>query len=161
MGAIDKLTVAVMLDGTYEGEGDARTFVPRPADEVAGYAELIKRAVGFNEERGDEIEVASVPFQAAPELEPFEEPGMLAQLGAWSDVLWRAGGLLAVLVVALTVVRPFLLAMVNRAPVAAKPAPNRIALPDATTPGTAAIDVARSDPDHTAQIIRQWLATGS
>ena len=29
MGAIRKLTVAVMVDGTYEGEGEARTFVPR------------------------------------------------------------------------------------------------------------------------------------
>jgi flagellar M-ring protein FliF len=159
MGAIRKLTVAVMLDGTYEGEGEQRTFVPRPAEEITRYTELIKRAVGFNEERGDEIEVASVPLQSGPAVEPPAEPGLLARLGDWSEVLWRAGGLVAVLVVALAVVRPFLLAMASRAPVAAPVTPERVALAHEPSPALAALDVARGDPDHTAQVIRQWLAT--
>jgi flagellar M-ring protein FliF len=159
MGAIRKLTVAVMVDGTYEGEGEGRTFVPRPDEEVGRYAELIKRAVGFNQERGDEIEVASVPFQAGPALAEPEAPGLLAQLGDWSDVLWRAGGLVAVLLVVLTVVRPFLLTMASRAPVAPRVAASeRVALPETPRPALVALEAARSDPDHAAQVIRQWLA---
>lgn len=161
MGAIKKLTVAVMLDGQYDGEGEDRTFVPRSAEEVGSYTDLIKRAVGFNEERGDEIEVASVPFQEAPALVPPEAPGVMAMVGEWSDVLWRASGLLVVLVIALAVVRPFLLAMAGRAPVGGRGQGDRLALPEGPTPGILALDVARNDPEHTAEVIRQWLATST
>jgi flagellar M-ring protein FliF len=161
MGGIEKLSVAVMLDGTYQGEGEARVFVPRPAEEIERYTDLIKRAVGFNESRGDEISVASVPFQAPASVEVPEAPGMLARLGQWSEMLWRLGGLLAVLVVALVVVRPFLLAMASRAPVAAPGrGPARLALPEGpAVPALGALDAARNNPEQTAQVIRQWLAT--
>ena len=93
MGAVKKLSVAVLVDGTWTGEGEARTFVPRPQEEIDRYRELIKRAVGFNEERGDQIEVASAPFQDPPAVEAPEAPGMLARVGAFSEVLWRGAGL--------------------------------------------------------------------
>lgn len=160
MGGIRKLSVAVLIDGTYQGEGSARVFVPRPTEEIDRYRELIKRAVGFNEERGDQIEVASAPFQAPPPAEAPEAPALLARFGAWSEVLWRAAGLLTALVVALAVVRPFLLAMANRAPVApplvASTAPR--ALPGESAAAAGLLDVARRNPEQTAQVIKQWVA---
>jgi flagellar M-ring protein FliF len=159
-GGIRKLSVAVMIDGTYRGEGAARTFVPRPSEEVDRYRELIKRAVGFNEERGDQIEVASAPFQTPPVPEALEAPTIMTRLGAWSEVLWRAGGLLAIVVIALLVVRPFLLAMASRAPVGV--AAGRVAGQRALTAGapleaTTLIELARRNPEQTAHVIRQWV----
>ena len=167
MGAVQKLSVAVLLDGTWTGEGEARTFVPRPQEEIDRYRELIKRAVGFNEERGDQIQVESAPFREAPALEAPEAPGILAQIGGFSEVLWRVAGLLVVLIVLMTVIRPFLLAMANRAPLAAPmpyiPPPTA----RATVGGAGGADLpvpsgmlqmASQNPEHTAEVIRQWLS---
>jgi flagellar M-ring protein FliF len=167
MGAIKKLSVAVLVDGTWTGEGEARTFVPRPQEEVDRYKELIKRAVGFNEERGDQIEVASAPFQEAAAIEAPEAPGILTRVGEFSDVLWRAAGIAIVLLVLMTIVRPFLLTMASRAPVVA-PAPY-IPPPSARATVAGAADaglpvpagmlqMASQNPEHTAEVIRQWLA---
>ncbi len=160
-GGIRKLSVAVMIDGTYQGEGAARTFVPRPSEEIDRYKELIKRAVGFNEERGDQIEVASAPFQTPPAPEAPEAPSIVTRLGAWSEVLWRAAGLLAIVVIALLVVRPFLLAMASRAPVAVRVAGGaaRRALPQGGgAEATSFLELARRNPEQAAQVIRQWVA---
>jgi flagellar M-ring protein FliF len=166
MGTVKKLSVAVLVDGTWTGEGEARTFVPRPQEEIDRYRELIKRAVGFNEERGDQIQVESAPFQAAAAVEAPEAPGMLAKVGAFSDVLWRAAGLVVVLVALLTVVRPFLLAMASRAPIVESVPATYIPPPTArATVGGAELPVpsgmlqmASQNPEHTAEVIRQWLS---
>ena len=168
MGAVRKLSVAVLVDGTWTGEGDAKTFVPRPQEEIDRYRELIKRAVGFNEERGDQIEVASAPFQNAAAVEAPEAPGALARVAGYSDVLWRAAGLVVVLIVVMTVVRPFLLTMASRAPLAAPepylpPPTARVSVASAATGTELAVPsgmlhMASQNPEHTAEVIRQWLA---
>ncbi len=163
VGGIRKLSVAVMIDGTWQGEGTARTFVPRPSEEIDRYREIIKRAVGFNEERGDEIEVVSAPFQApaAAEAAP-AAPGILERVATWSDALWRGAGLLVVLIVALAVVRPFLLAVASRAtvvaarPVAVGSAP--AALSDGGRESNGLIEAVRRNPEQTAQVIKVWLS---
>src|SRR5690606_21185649 len=63
MGTIRKLSVAVLIDGAAKGGEGAKEFVPRPAEELERYKELVKKAVGFSEERGDQIEVVSAPFE--------------------------------------------------------------------------------------------------
>jgi flagellar M-ring protein FliF len=168
MGAVKKLSVAVLVDGTWTGEGEARTFVPRPQEEIDRYRELIKRAVGFNEERGDAIEVASAPFQEPAAVEAPEAPGILAKVGEFSEVLWRVAGLAVVMIVLMTVIRPFLLAMANRAPVVAPapyiPPPTARATVGATGGGSdlpvpaGMLQMASQNPEHTAEVIRQWLA---
>ena len=143
--------------------------MPRPQEEIDRYRELIKRAVGFNEERGDQIEVASAPFQEPAAVEAPEAPGMLARVGdVLRGALARRSASLVVLVVLLTVVRPFLLAMASRAPVAA-PAPYMPPPTARATVGAAAaapicrspagmLQMASQNPEHTAEVIRQWVA---
>ncbi len=162
VGAIRKLSVAVMIDGTYQGEGASRVFVPRPSEEIDRYRELVKRAVGFNEERGDEIEVVSAPFQSAPPSDTaIDAPGVLERLARWSDALWRGAGLLVTLIVALAVVRPFLLAIASRATAVRTPTAvsgAQVAIGDATRQPAGLIDVVRRNPEQTAQVIKVWLA---
>jgi flagellar M-ring protein FliF len=69
-GEIKKLSVAVLVDGTYQvwAKGE-RQYVPRSAEELAKYREIVKSAVGFNESRGDRVDVADAHFDTpdAPE----------------------------------------------------------------------------------------------
>jgi flagellar M-ring protein FliF len=150
--------VAVLIDGV-KGQGTGKDFVPRPPDEIERYKELVKRVVGFSDERGDLIEVVSAPFEnGAPEAP--EAPGMLARLSDWSDVLWRAVGVVLFLIVSLLVVRPFLLAMVSRSPAPKREliaAVEQAALPQPSDFGRDVGEIARSNPQQTAMVIRQWV----
>jgi flagellar M-ring protein FliF len=73
-GAIKQLSVAVLVDGTYQtGENDAaKTYTPRTAEELAKYQEIVKSAVGYNEVRGDRVEVANMPFEPSEDREAVE-----------------------------------------------------------------------------------------
>ena len=67
VGTIDRLSVAVTVDGTYalpEGaaEGDAPVYSPRSQDELDQLSSLVKNAVGFDTQRNDAIEVFNMPF---------------------------------------------------------------------------------------------------
>lgn len=75
-GTLSKLSVAVMIDGTYQevGEGDEKKteYTPRTDEQMETYTAIVKKAVGFNEKRGDQIEVANVQF--ITEDRTLEEP---------------------------------------------------------------------------------------
>lgn len=177
IGALKKLSVAVLVDGISnagaEGAEGETTFVPRPQEELERYRELVKRAVGFDDDRGDEIEVISAPFHVAEPV-TLEGPGVMAEIGRYSDEIWRGFGLSVVLMVALLVVRPFLLAMVGRAPVA-PPEPVNVQQLDGQAPGAlpggdanlalpgpsawrqGITDMARENPEQAAMVIKQWV----
>ena len=70
-GEVKKLSVAVMLDGTYKTDDKGvKTYQPRSKEEVDRITALIKSAIGFDANRGDTIEVANMQFadiETAPE----------------------------------------------------------------------------------------------
>jgi flagellar M-ring protein FliF len=121
-GNLKRLTVAVVVDGPYKDETPAggqptRSFTPRSAEEMRQITDLVRRAVGYNEQRGDEVTVANVPFALAA------EPGMITAKG-WQDYLKEYGkpllNLLVALLFILMVVRPVLKILSTRfAPAAA------------------------------------------
>ncbi|MBZ0271684.1 flagellar M-ring protein FliF [bacterium] len=84
VGEIKRLSVAVMVDGTYaavEEDGKTtKTYVKRTPEEMATITELVKKAIGFNETRGDQLEVANVAFQSEFEEPNFDEGGVTADL---------------------------------------------------------------------------------
>ncbi|NPA52182.1 MAG: flagellar M-ring protein FliF [Aquificae bacterium] len=74
---IKRISVGVLIDGKYIEEKDEKgnpikKFVPRSQEEIKLYEELVKSAIGFNPERGDQVKVASIPFEAPPPIK-FEE----------------------------------------------------------------------------------------
>ena len=173
LGAVKKLSVAVLIDGLpnpseagADDEGNAPAFVPRPQEELDRYREVVKRAVGFDEDRGDEIEVVSPPFHVPQPIE-LEGPGILTQVGRYSDEIWRGLGLTVVLLVGLMVVRPFLLTMAGRAPVLQPPEPamgelehqgeQGLALPGPNSWRQGLTELARDNPEQTAMVIKQWV----
>ena len=61
-GNIQKLSVAVLVDGKYEKD----KYIARTTAEMDIIKGMVKRAVGFDSDRGDEIEIANVPFKVQP-----------------------------------------------------------------------------------------------
>ncbi|MDR3554742.1 MAG: flagellar basal-body MS-ring/collar protein FliF [Syntrophobacteraceae bacterium] len=66
-GGISKLTVAVMVDGTYKTEKGADgqpndIYVARSPEEIKSIKQLVQDAVGYSESRGDQVTVSSIPF---------------------------------------------------------------------------------------------------
>jgi len=76
-GSIKRLSAAVVVDGTYEGEGASRQYKPRSSEEMKKIEELVKAAVGFDAARGDEVSVANVPFSVSEYEEGTSSGGAL------------------------------------------------------------------------------------
>ena len=60
---IDRISLAVMVDGTDTVGADGKhAWQPRPAEELDRITALVKSAIGFDEKRGDHVEVVSMRF---------------------------------------------------------------------------------------------------
>jgi flagellar M-ring protein FliF len=110
-GAIKQLSVAVIVDGTYAtGAGPdgkvARNYVARTPDEMLKLETIVKNAMGFSDDRGDEVSVVNIPFETGP-LMP--EPGF--NIGEWMPLIRYAIGLGLVLFLFFFVVRPIMKAL--------------------------------------------------
>lgn len=62
IGKIKRLSVAVLVDGTYKIKNGKKVYVPRSAEEMAALKNIVKAAMGYSEDRGDELSVVNVPF---------------------------------------------------------------------------------------------------
>lgn len=71
-GTVNRLSIAVLVDGTYgPGDNGDETYQPRSEAELQQLATLVKSAVGYDESRGDTVEVINLKF--AREASPFED----------------------------------------------------------------------------------------
>ncbi len=60
MGEIKKLSVSVLIDGSLRG--DPAVYTARTPEEMGQFLELVKTAVGYDEARGDQINVKNAQF---------------------------------------------------------------------------------------------------
>ena len=77
-GKIGRLSVAAVIDGNYELEKleDGTTqkkYIPRSEQEIKTFEEIVKKAMGYNEDREDQISVSSIPFAGSTPIEPSAE----------------------------------------------------------------------------------------
>jgi len=61
-GSIKRLSVAVLVDGSYNGEGAKQAYTPRTAKELEQFTRLVQSAVGYNAQRGDTVVVENIRF---------------------------------------------------------------------------------------------------
>jgi flagellar M-ring protein FliF len=137
-GTVKRISAAVLVDGTYKPDANGNpVYAPRSQQELDQIGTLVKSAIGFDEKRGDVVQVVNMQF-TAPDVgtPPFE------LLGFDKQDLMRIAELLVLAVIAvlvlLLVVRPLLNRMLALPGIAAPgmvlAGPNGAALP----PGAAA-----------------------
>lgn len=111
-GLIRRLSVAVLVDGAYEKAGDARNYKPRDDKEMERLATLVRSAIGFNQQRGDVVEVVNLPFVEAAEA---EGPGLDLFFGFTKQDLMRMAEVLVLSIVALLVILLVVRPLISRA----------------------------------------------
>ncbi|MBU2959705.1 flagellar M-ring protein FliF [Citreicella sp. C3M06] len=109
-GAVKRLTVAVLVNGSIAIADDGtQTFVPLPDTELAALNDLVASAVGFDEARGDQITIRSMPFERPEGLGTGPiEPSWFAMTLDPMTLIKIAVLALVALVLGLFVVRPIL-----------------------------------------------------
>ena len=124
-GAIERVTVAVLVDGVRDAATEgAAEWAPRPDAELETLRDLVQSAVGFREDRGDLVTVRSMQFElpgdaeVAPGLSlPWFSGGQVAQMVTAALLALVALGILAF------VVRPLLARALSPVPPAKGIAP--------------------------------------
>lgn len=110
-GRVQRLSVAVLVDGTYgPNENGDVVYTPRTQETLDRIAVLVRSAVGFDETRGDLVEVVNLQFAAPPQSDLGEDTSGLFEFTK-EDILRFAelGVLLLIsLLLLLFVVRPLL-----------------------------------------------------
>ncbi|HEY3948822.1 flagellar basal-body MS-ring/collar protein FliF [Phenylobacterium sp.] len=113
-GAVKKISVAVAVDGVY-GAADKKTgkpgaYAPRSAAEMAQIQNLVQTAVGYDKDRGDQVQVINVKFATPDDQEGVSTASPL--MGFDKNDIMRAAelGVLAVVAILmmLFIVRPLL-----------------------------------------------------
>jgi flagellar M-ring protein FliF len=114
-GRLRRLSVAVLVDGIYArpANGAEPSYQPRAQEELDRIAALVRTAIGFDRQRGDQVEVVNLRFADTPQAIDLKEQSFWQQMFAFTrEDMLRAIELgvigLLTLVVLLTVVRPLL-----------------------------------------------------
>ncbi|MGK0410213.1 MAG: flagellar M-ring protein FliF [Shewanella psychromarinicola] len=126
IGVVRRVSVSVAINfkpGQMDENGQV-TRVPRTEQELTNIRRLLEGAVGFSTQRGDVLEVVTVPFMDQL-IEALPEPDMWEQPWFWRAIKLALGAIV-ILVLILAVVRPMLKKLTN---------PNGIKMPDDVHPG--------------------------
>ena len=165
-GRLNRISVAVLVDGTY-GKNDKgeSTYQPRSKEELDQIAALVRSAIGFNQKRGDQVEIVNLRF-AETAAAPITEPsGWLSAFQFTKDDIMRAiemvvMGLLGFVVVFM-VVRPLVRRIITPDPRPVPALPPGGMLGDglpidpglAPIPAIASGDALKADPNQTSKMI--------
>lgn len=172
-GTIKRLSVAAVIDGTYNVEtmsdgSTKRTYIPRGEEELKKFEDLVKRAMGYNEDREDQVSVSSIPFAEAISGDTLPEG-----TGSSFDILRFIGNyrktainLVLVALVFFLVIRPLLRGLKKMTGEAIS---ERLELPAGgrgypRIPESAgmdqkdrALELSKSNPEKTEELIKGWV----
>ena len=111
-GRVNRISVAVLVDGSYaKNDKGEMVYQERGKEQLDRIAALVRSAIGFDQKRGDQVEVVNLKFAEAPAVAPVAEPaGMLGMLQFTKDdvmyVIELGVMLLLGIVVLFMVIRP-------------------------------------------------------
>nr|WP_210147155.1 flagellar basal-body MS-ring/collar protein FliF [Shewanella sp. WXL01] len=113
IGTVRRVSVSVAVDfkSGAPGEDGQVTRVPRTEQELTNIRRLLEGAVGFSSQRGDVLEVVTVPFMDQLLVE-LPEPEMWEQPWFWRAVKFGLG-FVGMLLLAFLVVRPMMSKLLN------------------------------------------------
>jgi len=175
VGDIKRLSAAVIIDGPYVSEKDpdgkvVQKFVPRSRKEMKTFTDIIKKAIGFNEARGDQVSVSNISFALQKEDQPLpaKKPSWLDNASKFTKPLFN---IVLVALFFLVAVRPFK-KWLNQTgqQIATRPLPAPGEVPRIPSqPGEGQMnsvdkgqisDITKRDPGAAADIIRNWVSEG-
>jgi len=111
-GRVNRISVAVLVDGSYiKNEKGELVYQERGKEQLDRIAALVRSAIGFDQKRGDQVEVVNLKFAEAPAVAPLAEPtGLFGMLQFTKDdvmyVIELGVMMLLGLVVLFMVIRP-------------------------------------------------------
>ena len=178
-GRLRRMTVAVLIDNLHSVDKDGKVKeTPLSKEQLDHINELVKDAVGYDESRGDSVNVVNASFTREATVAPGD--GELQRLKIWEsplflDIAKIVGGLVVLLVLVLAVIRPLVKNLIEPAaqqmavqvlPRAAAPeSTGHQALPNAAESALnheqqilQARTLVSQDPKRVAQVVRGWVA---
>lgn len=123
-GKIIRLSVAAVIDGTYKTEKQQdgtikRTYAARSADELKKFDEIVKKAMGYSEDREDQVTVSSIFFaDSGTDFGDLPAEAESSKLGILKQVLGYKKTIINLLLAAILfvlVIRPLMQSMKNLA----------------------------------------------
>ena len=176
-GSIKQLSVAVLVDGMYEGgkvsegekplSGAAKKYVTRSEEDMKRIEEIVKKAMGYSADRQDQVQVTNVQFDIATEEPPAQGVEAAAEpANSFIPYIRYAVGGGLFLLILFMVVRP-LMAMLGTTGAPAEGGtpqlPASVSQVEASIAGgkprAQIVDMARGNPDAATMVVKQWLKT--
>src|SRR5271156_5259294 len=90
-GRVNRISVAVLVDGNYakDDKGDV-SYQPRSKEDLEQIGALVRSAIGFDQKRGDHVEVVNLRFAETPATSIGEPSGWLSAFQFTKDDIMRA-----------------------------------------------------------------------
>lgn len=157
-GRVNRISVAVLVDGSYaKNDKGEMVYQDRGREQLDRIATLVRSAIGFDQKRGDQVEVVNLRFAEAPVVAPLAEPtGLLGMLQFTKDdvmyVIELGVMMLLGLVVLFMVIRPLVKRIIADEEVAAAAASTIPALADSSAQAAPAGNLVPG-VNNTAQMI--------
>ena len=113
-GRVNRISVAVLVDGSYSKNDKGEVvYAARAKEDLDRIAALVRSAIGFDQKRGDQVEIVNLRFADVPSVIPAEAPkGLLGMFQFTKDdiMYFVELGVMFVLgvIVVFMVVRPLL-----------------------------------------------------
>jgi len=166
-GAVRRVSAAVVVNNRVVTSANGKTSsTPLTANEMQQITALVKEAIGYQEKRGDSLNVVNTPFNK-PKVEdipspPFwENAGTMATLKELGKTALLAG--LAFYLI-FGILKPILNKIATHAPPKAQPVYQAVAEepvhfePRETDQLKTARDIARQDPKIVAGVVKNWVS---
>ncbi len=110
MAELKRVSVAAVIDGKYEYQTDdagnaKKVYQPRSSEEMKQFENIVAKAMGFNEERSDQVSMECFPFASIDDLAQ-AQPSITGWRMVQKEYGRMIANLLLVLVLFLFVIRP-------------------------------------------------------
>jgi flagellar M-ring protein FliF len=174
-GSLTRLSVAVMVDGTYQSVAGADgkmelKYQERSPEEMAKLEMIVKRAVNFDPNRGDEVAVTNISFETERPVgaDEGQAGGWPARLKLYAPAIKYGLAALFLLLSFLFLVRPLVrwltaapgeVEMLKQLPMTVGEIENRLGGPTAKLAGAPpkALQVIQTDRESSIGLIKEWL----
>jgi len=173
-GVVQRLTVAVLVDDHIVKKGRKEERTPLTNEELQRITTLVQQTIGYDEERGDKVNVINASFTPVEEVAALPEPGLIDQ--PWVRNIAKqvlTGAIILALI--FVVVRPAVKSLSSYEPPApVLPAPDAQAVQQAQlahqeeaiplpSNKDQKVDFAKTmvqeDPRKVANVVKDWIAS--